>query len=807
VALSGCGHRTLSIAGSALFAADVRYLDVAFQLHGAYDQGAGPAYAQRRFRGRQANGAPSQFPGRCPDGRLRGPGGGSRPRCRRNGAPFHRYSKREDGNGAAFSTAYPELSITAYYGVLRDRETGRLSKYFFDQDGRPTSPSELQVRSLQARRDSDGIMGPRLKRALDSFAPDQMHSVIVAFEVPALDKPEPLWNEAASSDILTAAERDLDAGLAQAYAQPRTRALKLLHELNADILEAPDAASFILARMPGDAVRDLAQRAAGAGIISIEAPTDEREVFPLSEFFYGSDDLEAKEVFLDLNKRGNGIRVGLFEMVGGCGIWYDYVGASLQPLPFKDWSGYEQQAPSAVKGCDTLPDGAPCLANCNNTTGFCRRGHCAARHSTAVASHIGASYVCPTLSCSTNQDRLANEAHIYFAQDKSVVDRLNWFASNDVRIVNHSETPAATDAVNFAVRTNYLLVTHAAGNTTGVVYCYANAICVGAARPLTVNDTDSWKTDPQGIAGRFQVVPGFSYGNGYQLNGIADVEKPDIMAIDNTPGADVAIADWTNFGGTSLAAPKIAGLVALMQEQAPFLRSWPELVRPLLMAASVSHDVEGKQLSTYDGPDENDGAGMPAASVAQEIMNRKWYEKGLFVPADFEGSKPYTGPAITLGPGQGVRVVLGWLHCSENYSDTSNNEFLAADFDLYLEVKGQTVASSLSYHNNLEALEYVNNSGSVMTADVRVRTWGPWQSCGKKRQEYYGLAWVRHRDYLLDEGDFARARVASTFDPAHCSEHWYRILYPASCDEWERMIERVRRSRVDTNGGSRAPAQ
>lgn len=657
----------------------------------------------------------------------------------------------------ATALRFPDSGLEAYMGVVEDPETGAARKVVLDADGHETSVPELFAREHEATRARRGVLDERAWRLLHSAAPDDVVEVLAHYETPTVDKPEALYDPGASREAIEATMAEVEGTRAALAADARQQVEAAMLARGAELLPRnPRAASdptAVALRLPIADLDAFADPDYLGPVVAISLPVDESTIQPL-DFFYDSDDHETKETFVDAGIDGDGTKVGIIEMVGGCGLWYSNNGGNVQPTPFWNWSGYTQEAPSAVKGCDTKEEGAACDGGCNNAgVGTCRQGRCVATHPTTVASHVGAHYTGCTTNCNGGgSDRGAAATHIYFAQSSPYMSqRLGWFASNGVRVFNHSETPAGTNAVNWAIRNHWMTGTHAAGNdANSTVDCYANALCVGAARPTGVGVVDRWKTDPSDLTDAYRVVGGFSYGNGIQGRSFADVEKPDVVAIDNAPGVNPQSGTWVNAGGTSFAAPAVAGMVALLQDRYPFTAVWPELTRPLIMASAVSHNVEGNQLSRNDGADDRDGAGMPVMSVLESIMDNGWFQMGHWTPSSFSEGWA-TGPSVTLQPGEGLRVVLGWMHCVQSNNDGSNGELIAADFDLYLEDSGgNTLRYSTSSNNSLEMLEYDNTSGAPRTVVVRTHQYGSWQACGGSQSEYYGLAWAKHTDFAVD---------------------------------------------------------
>lgn len=166
---------------------------------------------------------------------------------------------------------------------------------------------------------------------------------------------------------------------------------------------------------------------------------------------------------------------------------------------------------------------------------------------------------------------------------------------------------------------------------------------------------------------------------------------------------------------------------------------------------SSTHTAFAIRPGTWRPPiDEKDGAGIPVASVLKKIIDNAWYDKGALYPSSFDSASEYHGPTVTLQPGQGVRVVLGYTHCSEVFNTDMDGEFLAVDLDLQLRVNGHNIGWSWSSNNSLEFWEYGNSSGSPQNVEIIVKRFGSWQNCNGEAREYYGIAWAKHTNYIVN---------------------------------------------------------
>jgi len=556
---------------------------------------------------------------------------------------------------------------------------------------------------------------------------------------------------------LQATSAQVDAGtaaqqttLTQILASTRTAVIKELQAVGATIISAPPAHPVVTAMMPASTLALFSDPSFSQNVWSIELDEVPPDILVLSgsnQFFYDNDDLEAKETFTANRRVARGVKVGIVEGYA-CSIW-------ASNAAFAGWASYTQQHEAfSINWCvgknegDLCGDGGFHCSPDTSSQGFCRDGLCMAQHTTSVASCVGANS--PLIDSTA---RLAAGASIYYANFGAYPDRWRWLSENDVHVANLSESPSSTDAANWFVRNSFGTITHAAGNIyhfeSEPCGCFANSVCVGAAYiDSPVFEVDNWKVDPTDTSDTYHHRADFVYTNGIQGRPIADVEKPDVLAIHNSPVFDAQTGYWdpAPLGGTSFAAPKVAGLVALMFEYQPLLKVWPEVVRPFLMVTAVSHNVDGQPLSSNTGGgDERDGAGIPVASVIQRVQ---WYIDDLR-PGAFNQHWYSLPHPVTLAEGEGLRVALGWTHCVEG-TVGDNNEFIAADFDLYLRrSNGTIVASSISANNSLEFLEYTNTTGRSENITIQIFQYGTWLACGGQQAENAGVAWVKHRNHLV----------------------------------------------------------
>jgi hypothetical protein len=231
-----------------------------------------------------------------------------------------------------------------------------------------------------------------------------------------------------------------------------------------------------------------------------------------------------------------------------------------------------------------------------------------------------------------------------------------------------------------------------------------------------------------------------------------DRELPEIAA----NGTIVTAAGETN-SGTSFASPAVVGIAALLQDEAPVLRSWPEGCRALLLAGAKRNVTDSTWWQdVIAGTDASDGSGSANALESFRITQnrshrngapaRRGWDIGVLDDGDFgrDGLATFSyrvrvpsGPRLWVPTH--VKVALAW-----NSRVTELNILgltipiasrLTLDFDLLvLDESGTRVATSASWDNSYEIAEFDGVPGRAYT--IRIRRWSGtgWS--------WYGIAWT-----------------------------------------------------------------
>jgi hypothetical protein len=228
-----------------------------------------------------------------------------------------------------------------------------------------------------------------------------------------------------------------------------------------------------------------------------------------------------------------------------------------------------------------------------------------------------------------------------------------------------------------------------------------------------------------------------------------DRELPEICA-----NGEGVTADNVTMSGTSFASPAVAGTVALLQEINTTLRYWPEGARAILLAGALRNISGNTWVQDLRlGVDGVDGSGaLDAAESSRIALNRRQrnnsgvsrgWDVGTLRTEDFDeyGMSKFSYkvrvPRIGWQFPRLVKVALAWnskvthihLFGMDLYWDT-----LTLDYDLLVFDGNNLVASSASWDNSYEIVEFLGEPGKTYDIKIVKYSGNDWS--------WYGLAWT-----------------------------------------------------------------
>lgn len=192
-----------------------------------------------------------------------------------------------------------------------------------------------------------------------------------------------------------------------------------------------------------------------------------------------------------------------------------------------------------------------------------------------------------------------------------------------------------------------------------------------------------------------------------------DREKPEVVSV----GEKLKMWGWNdseelNRQGTSLAAPQVAGLGALLVKKNPSLSIWPEASRAIIMASAI-HNIEGPT-GINPNIDAKDGAGAIVADQAVAVASLKalntmtcavscwWGESVASIPRNGNGLKRH----FFAQSGQRVRIAIAWWAIADALP--YSNDTLDTDLQLWVIAPSNSpVVASSSRDNNYELVDFV----------------------------------------------------------------------------------------------------
>jgi hypothetical protein len=227
-----------------------------------------------------------------------------------------------------------------------------------------------------------------------------------------------------------------------------------------------------------------------------------------------------------------------------------------------------------------------------------------------------------------------------------------------------------------------------------------------------------------------------------------DREKPEVSA----PGVNITTLSTTDTttcalqtsGGTSFAAPQVAGANALLIARNDAIRSWPEISKAILMATAFN-DVD-------PGSTDHDGVGginVAAADQTLQGIDGNWFGQAM-APGDFSSMDTYiVFQSVYVKPlTQRMKIAIAW----DSNPDANGGYTVYNDFDLFVYRYGKLVADSSSFDNSFESVDIANPQEGYY--DIVITVWGPLvdPDKGLPVAEYLGAAYAVIEHPCADNG-------------------------------------------------------
>lgn len=306
-------------------------------------------------------------------------------------------------------------------------------------------------------------------------------------------------------------------------------------------------------------------------------------------------------------------------------------------------------------------------------------------HTTLVTSIVG------------GYSGIAQDAHIFCAatngEDNSLLSRVNYLLQNHVNIINISAYYSTSYGIyncycgyiDHIIEETGCTFVKSAGNkgldehplisTPG---CAMKAITVGSiCYEKKVSDFSSWYTNESFLL------------------------KPDIVA----PGENICgIPNISNYySGTSFAAPTVTGIIALLMEEFPILKTNPSLVKAAL------HNGCTKLPSQSTFFDEQCGFGLVNYENARNYLSTNKYNL-FMISQNAHQDSLIVSCDVTVPAYSTINIVADWtIHSNTQSFDqlTCRPQFSTCTLKL-LDIQSNTFVSTSELNSNVIFIEYLN---------------------------------------------------------------------------------------------------
>lgn len=332
-------------------------------------------------------------------------------------------------------------------------------------------------------------------------------------------------------------------------------------------------------------------------------------------------------------------------------------------------------------------------------------------HATRVASIVGGKYGIAR-GCQIYCDELSgnpkNEVEWMLDNNANIITN-SWGEVDDSKTGEYNSNSAYFD---YICRMNWCTICAAAGNAgtkTGFVGNPGlgfNVITVG-----NCYDNDTLRSTSSYIEGDF------------------GVSKPTLVA----PGYEISVPNMPDehHTGTSFSTPIVAGTVALLMEEYPSLKTYPEIIISLLTATATKMSSAYSNIENC-GLEDKVGAGKLCYTNATAAK----YQHFNFNNESNETKRYIASKEVYFRKNDTMRVSLAWIVDS---NDKTNIDFVT-DYDLYIfNSKGERVAVSQSSGNNIELIEKTVPEDDFYTIKVF-----QWSSKKGKHKDYGSVTYYSY---------------------------------------------------------------
>jgi len=568
---------------------------------------------------------------------------------------------------------YPLLNRRLWCTKLLDQNSRESYEVCFDESGKIANPELLEIEERSTYFERYGRLDKPLKQRLSDMRDEEKIRVAIWLRFAPVCTIG-LFDETQHEEVL----EDL-------YAEAQNPIVNYIRDKGYDVVYACKYAPLLFADLPKRAILEIAERREVSTLYTCTTFEPEINTAALTE--------RANWAWSD-GTSGQGITIGIVEEDGVA-----FANPYLVDGRYFD------------SGSQRIGDHATAVA-----------GIVASTHGTYKGIAFGAPGI------------LSANARSY--SDADIIAATEWALAQGARILNHSwgsdtsgQMAAMDRYLDHIVRYHRVTVVKSAGNNnfpfgTGSNFVTSpglgwNVITVGA---IDDHDTEAWTDD---------TMARYSSWDG-PISPHGDREKPEVVAVGSNTGdtamfSTLTASPWVGqfAAGTSFAAPSVTGEAALLMQYKPSLQSWPETIKAIIMA-SAWHNIEGNsRLSAFDGAGAIDIGNAYLCAQTRSFSNETVYTSSF--PKNY---------ALTLSGNKRVRIAIAWD------SDTTGDQppatdNLRADLDLYLyDPSGRLVASSTSWDNSYEIVEYTvpSTNGGTYTAQIQARSF-------QGNSEYLGFAY------------------------------------------------------------------